>query len=123
MSDEIFARRFGRSDGHERPLQKRSQPVVPRDREKLKAFVARPLEVDWPYLWIDATYLKVRHSGRVLSVAVIVAVGVNSDGRHEVPGMDIGPSEAETFGLNSCASSLDVVCGRQAGDIRCPWGN
>ena len=41
--------------------------------------------------------MKVRESGRIVSVAVIVAVGVNSDGRREVLGMDIGPSEAETF--------------------------
>jgi transposase-like protein len=65
--------------------------------EKVKAFLARPLEGDWPYLWIDATYMKVRFSGRIVSVAIIVAVGVNSDGRREVLGMDIGPSEAETF--------------------------
>ena len=65
--------------------------------EKVKAFLSRPIEGDWPYLWIDATYVKVRESGRVVSVAVIVAVGVNSDGRREVLGMDIGPSEAETF--------------------------
>src|SRR3989475_5257764 len=39
----------------------------------------------------------VRESGRVVSVAVIIAVGVNGDGRREVLGMDIGPSEAETF--------------------------
>ncbi|MGY3646829.1 transposase-like protein [Bradyrhizobium sp. LM4.3] len=43
------------------------------------------------------TYVKVRQNGRIVSVAVIVAVGVNSDGRREVLGMDIGPSEAETF--------------------------
>src|SRR6201987_3362738 len=65
--------------------------------DKVKAFLARPIEGDWPYLWIDATYVKVRQSGRIVSVAVIVAVGVNSDGRREVLGMDIGPSEAETF--------------------------
>ena len=65
--------------------------------EKVKAFLARPIEGDWPYLWIDATYVKVRQNGRIVSVAVIVAVGVNSDGRREVLGMDIGPSEAETF--------------------------
>jgi transposase-like protein len=64
---------------------------------KVKAFLARPIEGDWPYLWIDATYVKVRQNGRIVSVAVIVAVGVNSDGRREVLGMDIGPSEAETF--------------------------
>jgi len=65
--------------------------------EKVKAFLSRPLEGDWPYLWIDATYVKVRQSGRIVSVAVIVAVGVNSDGRREVLGMAIGPSEAEPF--------------------------
>ena len=63
----------------------------------MKAFLDRPIEGDWPYLWIDATYVKVRQDGRIVSVAVIVAVGVNSDGRREVLGMDIGPSEAETF--------------------------
>jgi transposase-like protein len=65
--------------------------------DKVKAFLARPIEGDWPYLWIDATYVKVRQNGRVVSVAVIVAVGVNSDGHREILGLDIGPSEAETF--------------------------
>jgi putative transposase len=64
---------------------------------KVKAFLDRPLEGDWPYLWIDATYVKVRQAGRIVSVAVIIAVGVNGDGRREVLGMDIGASEAETF--------------------------
>jgi putative transposase len=62
---------------------------------KVKAFLERPIEGDWPYLWIDATYLKVRRGGRIVSVAVIIAVGVNSDGRREVLGMQIGTSEAE----------------------------
>jgi putative transposase len=65
--------------------------------DRVKTFLDRPIEGDWPYLWIDATYVKVRQNGRIISVAVIVAVGVNSDGRREVLGMDIGPSEAETF--------------------------
>jgi putative transposase len=65
--------------------------------DRVKAFLARPIEGDWPYLWIDATYVKVRQNGRIVSVAVIVAVGVNSDGRREILGLDIGPSEAETF--------------------------
>ncbi|SOD97256.1 Transposase, Mutator family [Caenispirillum bisanense] len=64
---------------------------------RVKAFLDRPIEGDWPYLWIDATYVKVRAQGRIVSVAVIVAVGVNTDGRREVLGMDIGPSEAEPF--------------------------
>lgn len=62
---------------------------------KVKAFLERPIEGDWPYLWIDASYLKVRRGGRIVSVAVIIAVGVNSDGRREVLGMEIGTSEAE----------------------------
>lgn len=65
--------------------------------DKVKTFLGRPIEGDWPYLWIDATYVKVRSNGRIVSVAVIVAVGVNSDGRREILGMDIGPSEAEPF--------------------------
>jgi putative transposase len=65
--------------------------------DKMKAFLSRPIEGDWPYLWIDATYVKVRQNGRIISVAVIVAVGVNGDGRREILGLDIGPSEAETF--------------------------
>jgi putative transposase len=64
---------------------------------KVKAFLNRPIEGDWPYLWVDATYVKVREAGRIISVAVIIAVGVNSDGRREVLGLAIGPSEAETF--------------------------
>ena len=64
---------------------------------RVKAFLDRPIEGDWPYLWIDATCIKVRQNGRIVSVAVIVAVGANADGRREVLGMQVGPSEAETF--------------------------
>jgi transposase-like protein len=65
--------------------------------DKIGVFLDRPLEGEWPYLWLDATYVKVRHNGRIVSVAVIVAVAVNSDGRREVLGMTVGASEAETF--------------------------
>jgi len=64
---------------------------------RVKAFLDRPLEGDWPYVWVDATYVKVRRNPRIVSVAVIIAVGVNTDGRREVLGMDIGASEAEPF--------------------------
>ena len=57
---------------------------------RVKAFLERPNEGDWPYLWIDATYVKVCQAGRIVSVAAILAVGVNSDGRREV--LEIGPS-------------------------------
>jgi putative transposase len=65
--------------------------------ERVNAFLSRPIEGDWPYLWIDATYVKVREAGRIVSVAVIIAVGVNTDGVREVLGMAVGPSEAEPF--------------------------
>jgi putative transposase len=64
---------------------------------RVNTFLNRPLEGDWPYLWLDATYVKVRQAGRIVSVAVIIAVGVNDDGRREVLGMTVGASEAETF--------------------------
>jgi putative transposase len=65
--------------------------------ERVSAFVNRPLEGDWPYLWIDATYVKVREAGRIVSVAVIIAVAVNTVGVREVLGVAVGPSEAEPF--------------------------
>ncbi len=65
--------------------------------ERVNAFLARPIEGDWPYLWIDATYLKARQAGRIVSTAVIIAVGVNTDGRREVLGIATGASEAEPF--------------------------
>jgi putative transposase len=65
--------------------------------ERVHAFLDRPIEGDWPYVWIDATYVKVRSAGRIVSVAVIIAVGVNTDGIREILGMAVGPSEAEPF--------------------------
>ena len=65
--------------------------------EKVGQFLGRPIEGDWPYLWIDATYVKAREAGAIVSVAVIVAVAVNTEGQRQVIGMKVGPSEAETF--------------------------
>jgi len=65
--------------------------------ERVHAFLDRPLTGEWRYLWLDATYLKQREGGRIVSVAAIIAVAVNSDGRREIVGLHIGPSEAETF--------------------------
>lgn len=65
--------------------------------EKMKAFLDRPIDGEWPYLWFDATDLKVRRGGRIVSVAVIIAAGVNTDGRREVLGMEVGTSEAEAI--------------------------
>lgn len=81
------------------------------DVDKVKAFLSRPIEGDWPYLWIDATYLKVRRGGRIVSVAVIIAIGVNTDGRREVLGMEIGTSEAEPIWTEFLRKRPDAACG------------
>jgi putative transposase len=65
--------------------------------ERVGAFLSRPIEGEWPYLWLDATYVRVRQAGRIVSVAATIAVGVNADGRREVLGMATGASEAEVF--------------------------
>jgi transposase-like protein len=65
--------------------------------ERVNAFLDRPLQGEWPYLWLDATYLKQREGGRIVSVAAIIAVAVNTEGKREVVGLHIGPSEAEAF--------------------------
>jgi transposase-like protein len=65
--------------------------------DKVKPFLGRPIEGDWPYVWLDATYVKVRRGGRIVSTAIVIAIGVNGDGRREVLGLDICPSEADTF--------------------------
>ncbi len=65
--------------------------------ERVRGFLARPIEGDWPYLWLDATYVKVREAGRIVPVAVTIAVGVNADGRREVLGMAVGSSEARSL--------------------------
>ena len=64
---------------------------------RVGAFLTRPLEGEWPYLWIDATYVKAREGGRIVSTATIIAVGVNTNGRREVLGVATGASEAEVF--------------------------
>src|SRR5271166_1681571 len=65
--------------------------------ERVQTFLRRPIEGEWPYLWLDATYVKARRDHHIVSVAVVVAVEVNTDGRREVLGMTIGNSEAEPF--------------------------
>lgn len=67
--------------------------------ERVGSFLNRRLDGEWPYLWLDATYLKVRDGGCVVSIAAIIAMGVNRDGRREILGFGLGPSEAATFWL------------------------
>ena len=87
--------------------------------DKVKAFLDRPIEGEWPYLWIDATYLKVRRGGRIVSVAVIIAVGVNTDGRREVLGMEIGTSEAEPIWTEFLRDQARPARSEARG-LRCP---
>ena len=75
--------------------------------ERVNAFLTRPLEGVWPYLWLDATYLKEREGGRIVSHAVIIAVGVNEDGKREVLGVATGLSEAEAFWMKFLRSLAD----------------
>ena len=75
--------------------------------ERVNAFLSRPLEGEWPYLWLDATYLKVREGGRIVSHAVIIAVAVNEDGKREVLGVATGLSEAEAFWMKFLRSLAD----------------
>ena len=73
-------------------------------------FLSRLIAGDWPYLWLDATYVKVREAGRIIRVAVTIAVGVNGDGRCEVPGMAAGAFEAETFRIDFLRALAGAGC-------------
>ncbi len=69
--------------------------------EEVERFRNRELEGPYPYVWLDATYLKARQDGRVSSVAVVIAVGVKAQtGEREVLGLDVGPSEDGSFWLS-----------------------
>ena len=69
--------------------------------EEVERFRSRPLEGPYPYVWVDATYLKSRQDGRVASTAVVIAVGVNGNtGEREVLGLDVGPSEDGAFWIS-----------------------
>jgi putative transposase len=64
---------------------------------RVRKFLSRALKGFWPYVWLDATYLKSREDGQVSSKAVVVAVGVNTEGRREVLGLACGPAETDEF--------------------------
>jgi putative transposase len=64
---------------------------------EVERFRTRRLAGVYPYVWLDATFLKVRDGERVVTNAVVVAVGVTAEGRREVLGFDVGPSEDGAF--------------------------
>jgi transposase-like protein len=89
--------------------------------ERVGAFLDRPLAGEWPYLWLDATYLRQREGGRIVSVAAIIAVACDAEGRRQIVGLHIGPSEAETFWAAFLKSLVKRGPeGREAGRLRRP---
>jgi len=65
--------------------------------EEVKTFLQRPIEGEHPYVWLDATFHKVRQDGRVISVATVVAIGVNDQGQRTILGAATGQSEDHQF--------------------------
>jgi putative transposase len=65
----------------------------------VEAFRNWPLTDGYPYLWLDALYLKVRQNHRIVSQAVVIAIGVRTSGDREILGFDVGASEDEAFWL------------------------
>jgi putative transposase len=66
---------------------------------EVERFRTRRLDSPYPYVWLDATFVKVREQGRVMSMAVVIAIGVRASGEREVLGLDVGPSEDGAFWL------------------------
>ena len=92
--------------------------------ERVQAFLDRPIEGDWPYVWLDATYVKARRGHHIVSVAVIIAVGVNTDGRREVLGMTVIAQGGGRAGVSGIVHE-DIDAGELAfalGDHRADGG-
>src|ERR1700683_3602684 len=77
---------------------------------KVETFLTRPLEGDWPYVWLDATYVKVRQGGRIVSVAVIVAIGVNNEAGEKLLAWTLDRPKPRRSGLSSLANSPAADC-------------
>jgi len=88
--------------------------------ERVNAFLDRPIDGEWPYLWLDATYLKVRDGGRIVSVAAIIAVAVDTEGKrdHRPRHRAVG-SRAVLVELHQGLGKARLAW-RQAGDLRRP---
>lgn len=67
--------------------------------DEVQRFRSRTLEGPYPYVWLDATFVKVRANGRVVSQAIVIAIAVTANGEREVLGLDVGPSESGAFWL------------------------
>lgn len=92
--------------------------------ERVNAFLKRPLVGEWPYLWLDATYLKVREDGRIVSVAAIIAVAVNTEGKREIIGLHHRPERGRTLLVDFPARPRPAgPQRREAGDLRRPRGS
>jgi putative transposase len=104
--------------------------------EQVEAFRARPLEGDYPYLWLDGKAEKVRDGGRVVNKCVVIAYGVHETGRREILGIDVGAAETEAFWTDFLRSLIagglagvqlvvsDAHAGLKAAIarlLRCPW--
>ncbi len=74
---------------------------------RVREFLERPIEGSFPYVWLDATYVKVREGSRIVSKAVVAAIGLNSEGKREVLGMRVGHAETEEFWKEFLRSLLD----------------
>jgi len=75
--------------------------------DRVREFLDRPLEGAFPYVWLDATYVKVRDGGRIVSKAIVMAVGLSEDRKREVLGMKVGHAESEEFWTELLRSMLD----------------
>ena len=67
--------------------------------KEVERFRTRKLAGPYPYVWLDGTFVKVRENGRVMSQAIVIAIGVTASGEREVLGLDVGPSESGAFWL------------------------
>src|ERR671939_21576 len=81
---------------------------------EVERFRTRKLGGPYPYCWLDATFVKVRQAGRVVNVAVVIAIGVNASGQREGLGLDVGPSEDGAFWL----AFLRSLVARGLGGVR-----
>ena len=66
----------------------------------VEGFRNRPLEGSYPYLWLDALYLKVRQDHRIVNQAMVIAIGVRETGERDILGFSLGASEEYAFWMD-----------------------